>query len=74
MSKRWWAVVLLTPLAGCFTYEDAVRTRAANEFNCAEEKVTVTDVGAKGFRANGCGQGATYVCMGSESNPTCIRE
>jgi hypothetical protein len=74
MSKRLWTALVLVPLTGCFTYEDAVRTRAANDFNCSEDKVAVDEVGGKGFRANGCGKVATYVCVGSESNPTCMRE
>jgi hypothetical protein len=62
------AIAFAATLAGCTV--DRVRTRAANDFECAEEKVEVTDIGASGYRAKGCGQTATFVCNGS----VCVRE
>jgi hypothetical protein len=47
-----------------------VRTRAVNEFSCPAEKVTVEELGGTSYRAKGCGQTATYTCMGGNvGNP-----
>jgi hypothetical protein len=35
------------------------RTRAANDFACAEESVAVTNIGGESYRAAGCGKQAT---------------
>lgn len=36
--------------------------RSANDLNCPESEVHITDIGAHAFQAVGCGRRATYVC------------
>ena len=55
-----------------------VATRAANEFSCPKEHVNVQNIGGTSYKATGCGQTATYTCMGGNvGNPfdaMCTRE
>jgi hypothetical protein len=58
--------------------QTVVTTRASNEFSCAKEKLQVQPLGSTSFKATGCGQVATYTCMGGNmGNPydaICTRE
>lgn len=58
----------MASLTGC---GGGLRARAASEFGCQPEDVTITRLGAGGYRAFGCGQSATYVCT---TTNVCIRE
>ena len=55
-----------------------VATRASNEFSCPKEQVNVQNIGGTSYKASGCGQAATYTCMGGNfGNPfdaMCTRE
>jgi hypothetical protein len=55
-----------------------VATRASNEFSCPKEQVNVQNIGGTSYKASGCGQTATYTCMGGNfGNPfdaMCTRE
>jgi hypothetical protein len=61
--------------AGCLFGQGAspqtvVQTRASNEFSCPKEKVQLQALGGTSFKATGCGQTATYTCMGGNvGNP-----
>jgi hypothetical protein len=58
--------------------ETVVNKRAPADLSCAKEKIAVENVGGTSFRATGCGQSATYTCMGGNAgNPydaMCTRE
>src|SRR5262245_39805364 len=58
-------------LVGCYVTspEGTARTRAANDFSCTEEQVTMTNVGGLSYRADGCGKRATYTCANAN---TCV--
>ena len=51
--------------SGCVDAEDVARTRAANDFGCAESAVEITNIGGTSYRAHGCGKSAVYNCGGS---------
>jgi hypothetical protein len=63
--------LILLAVAGCITKpEEVVRTSAAQDLNCPDGKITLTnlDTGPKKhfyqgkFRADGCGKTENYVC------------
>lgn len=66
--------LVLTSVGGCAGVIGKVRTRAAFDFECAEDAVEVKAIGAGGFHASGCDQEATYVCTSGEYMTTCIQE
>jgi hypothetical protein len=39
--------------------------RAANDFGCSKEQITITNIGGTSYRAEGCGQNVVYDCTGS---------
>jgi hypothetical protein len=55
------ALLAALALGGC-SREGAVRTRAAYDFNCPEEKVAVDTISSfdASFGARGCGKRASY--------------
>jgi hypothetical protein len=67
-------------LSACITPQGTAKTRAANDFQCAEDGVTVTNIGGTSYRAEGCGKTAVYNCAASDaqrgtaSNYACIPE
>jgi hypothetical protein len=81
---KWFAlsltVVATGSLAGCVTPAGIAKTRAASDFGCPEDQVTVAEIGGTSYRAVGCDQAAVYNCSGSDSykgttnNYTCIPE
>jgi hypothetical protein len=74
------AVVVTASLAGCVTPAGIAKTRAASDFGCPEDQVSVAEIGGTSYRAVGCDQAAVYNCSGSDSykgttnNYTCIPE
>jgi hypothetical protein len=83
MIRMSWLVVLGVLSGGCLFGQGAspqtvVSTRSPGDLSCAKEKVTVEAIGGTSFRASGCGQTATYTCMGGNvGNPydaMCTRE
>jgi hypothetical protein len=65
---RWltivcWALTLWA--AGCASLESRVRTRAAADFHCNEQDLTIVDRETMVFRVAGCGEEATYICTDS---------
>jgi hypothetical protein len=81
----WVLPYLLLPfalvlLSACIT-ENHVAVRAANDLDCPQDKLNVKYIGAGGYRVHGCGESATYVCMGSDGpaaadddDAVCVRE
>jgi hypothetical protein len=69
-----WQVVLAVGLtlsaAGCAGVESHVRKRAAADFHCSEDKVTVIDREENVVRVAGCGEQATYICTDGASMHT----
>jgi hypothetical protein len=45
-------------------FEQDVRQRAALEFSCPANELTVEDLGGWAYRVVGCGEHATYECDG----------
>jgi hypothetical protein len=63
--------------AGCVdVYAMTAKARAANDLKCADEQVTVANIGGTSYRATGCGQEATYNCVQADQagHVTCQRE
>lgn len=60
-------VVLTLSAAGCASLESEVRTRAASDFRCAEDRLRILDQEWTVFRVAGCGEEGTYVCKESRS-------
>ncbi len=54
---RWMPVALIA-LGGCATFP---LERAAFEFDCPQDKLTVTDLGLHERGVEGCGQRAVYI-------------
>jgi hypothetical protein len=61
-------LMLAVSTAGCDAMGDAARARAANDFKCSEDKVTLTEIGGTSYRANGCGDSAVYDCAQSSGH------
>ena len=74
------ALSILALTAGCggAPPQTVVQTRASNEFGCAKDQLQVQPLGGTSYKATGCGQTATYTCMGGNfGNPfdaMCTRE
>jgi hypothetical protein len=77
MFVRCLIALSLLSLSAC-TQEAAVRTRAANDLQCNEDKIEISDIGGNAYRARGCGGEATYACTGGAGTQTpsvtCTRE
>jgi hypothetical protein len=62
-------------LSGCIDLDGAVRTRAANDFGCAERDVEIANISEKygehRFHAQGCGKKGVYNCA---ADATCAAE
>jgi hypothetical protein len=58
-------------IAGCgASQQSVVATRAMHEFSCPKDQVVVEELGGSSYRAHGCGQTATFTCMGGNvGNP-----
>ena len=67
-------------LVACITPQGTTKTRAANDFQCPESQVLVTNIGGNSFKAEGCGKTANYNCTsgdsykGSTTSYTCVPE
>jgi hypothetical protein len=48
--------------------------RMAEEYNCHQGEMTVTEFTANGYRVTGCGYTANYACSGPNANITCTKE
>jgi hypothetical protein len=47
----------------------------AEEYNCHQGNMTVTELAANGYRVTGCGSTATYDCsVGANGTMTCVKE
>jgi hypothetical protein len=62
-------VVATASLPGCLTLSGIVKTRAANDFGCPEDDVTVVRIAGTSYRANGCDESAIYNCYGASCIP-----
>ena len=62
------------------TPQGTAKVRAANDFQCSEDAVTLTNIGGTSYRAQGCGKSAVYTCAvsdaynGSARNYACVPE
>lgn len=65
------ATFLLLSMTGCgASQQSVVATRATREFSCPKDQVVVEELGGSSYRAHGCGQVATFTCMGGNAgNP-----
>ena len=67
-------------LTGCISAASTAKTRAANDFSCPEDQITVASVGGDSYRADGCGKSVVYDCgasdayKGQTTNYTCVPE
>jgi hypothetical protein len=52
-------------LTGCVSAAGVARTRAANDFQCREDQIQITEIGGTSFRATGCDRSEVYDCSGS---------
>jgi len=69
------AVGLLSACAGVGVTRDTVRERFGADTECPKASVGVTDLPGNAYRAEGCGQFATYVCPVVDGYVTsCMRE
>jgi hypothetical protein len=79
-STLVFSLVVVTLASGCGAMEAITTTRAANDFGCPEGDVHLSNVGGTSFRADGCGQSATYTCIQSTDavygppDYACVRE
>jgi hypothetical protein len=64
------AAALLFPVlfVACVHPEDIARTRAANDFHCAEDDINIEELGGTSYRAKGCGYNEVYDCTGSAAS------
>ena len=54
---------------------DAARGRFSKEYTCPKDEVATDDLGGSAYRAQGCGQAATYVCTTHDGEePACVKE
>lgn len=60
-------VAALSASVGCVTASPSrvVRVRAANDFDCSKDEISIKNIGGTSFRAEGCGQSVVYDCAGS---------
>jgi hypothetical protein len=78
-KKTLLAAVAAPLLAACgASQQSVVATRAMHEFSCPKDQVVVEELGGSSYRARGCGQTATFTCLGGNAgNPfdaMCTRE
>ena len=61
----------ITSMTGCGASQPSVvAARATREFSCPKDQVVVEQLGGSSYRAHGCGQVATFTCMGGNvGNP-----
>jgi hypothetical protein len=71
-----WAVLGLGLPAACAdTRKQLVMERMAEEYNCHQGDMTVTEFTANGYRVTGCGYTANYDCTyGTTVSTTCVKE
>lgn len=78
--KRFALSLALLSLAGCITPQGTAKVRAANDFGCPEDGISIAEIGGTSYRASGCGKSAVYNCSasdaykGSTSNYACVPE
>ncbi|HEY3353588.1 MAG TPA: hypothetical protein VGQ83_10085 [Polyangia bacterium] len=70
------ASLLVLVLSGCAPLFAAsvVRSRAARDFDCAEQAVQVAELGGRAYLAEGCGRQASYACQTNDYGIACVRE
>jgi hypothetical protein len=75
MKRFGLAISLLVTgcvLVGTNPHHTSVTRRASYDFGCAEEQVSIRDVGGNAYEARGCGRQQIYNC--AESSSTCVPE
>lgn len=74
--SRPFIIALCAVTSGCVNPATPVQRRFSIEARCPVEEVRVIPLGAGGYRATGCGQRASYVCVSSRSGMRvlCSRE
>ena len=64
-------------VSGCASAEELARARAANEYDCPEDKIRTKWIssgpnGYEIYKVSACGTVATYAC--NDTSSSCIRE
>jgi hypothetical protein len=67
MTKVAFASFLL--LCGCAASEEQLRTRAAFDLDCAEDKLRIVEIDGETRGVRGCGKHVTYVERCTRQNP-----
>lgn len=65
--RRTLIVLLLAATASCATMAGTVRDRAAADYHCEPDSITVEELPGNAYHATGCGREATYSCQTSRS-------
>lgn len=73
---QWhWALggISVITLMGCGATEEQLRSRAAFDLNCPEDRINVVEIDNRTRGVRGCNQQATYVesCQGPDGNLNC---
>ena len=55
------AIVGVISLTGCWSSESQLRTRAAADFQCNSDQLTVREMKSDVYEVSGCGSKETYV-------------
>jgi hypothetical protein len=66
--------VALTTSCGVTPPSSPPRARAAYDYGCGEDKLTVTNISGGTFRVTGCGHDAIYDCIYGSAAVTCMPE
>jgi hypothetical protein len=70
--SRWALLIVFVIVGGCAEPFAEVRTRAAFDFGCNEEHLTLTEVAKNTVAAEGCGRRAAYVRLCDGYNCTWV--
>ena len=61
-------LVLTLGLSSC-SMAGAVKSRAAYDLNCSEDRIEVRNIGGNSYAATGCGKDQTYTCTRAVNSP-----
>jgi len=69
MQATLLALLLFVGACGTTSTVGGMRARAADEWNCPESTIHVTNEGQNVFRVSGCGRTALYECSDGPPSP-----
>ena len=63
MRRYHWvgSLITLVTLLGCGATEEQLRTRAAFDMNCSEDRLNIVEIDERTRGVRGCNQQATYI-------------